>query len=152
MQKLIHLFKYKHCDYLIKLFSSILTTYLSNIAFTAEDYDFITAVPMHPAKLKERGYNQSALLAHALANYFKKPLKNGIIYETKLRDSQTKLKKEERIKNTTAMFWAKENLTAKKIIVVDDMFTTGSTAQSCCQALKEKGAARITVITLSKAQ
>ncbi|UCD15534.1 MAG: ComF family protein [Candidatus Omnitrophota bacterium] len=151
MQTLIHLFKYKNCDYLINLFSSLITTYFLKTGFKAAGYDFITAVPMHPVKLKMRGYNQSMLLAHALANYFKKPLKNGIIYQTKLRASQTRLKKEERAKNTNEMFTAEGDLTAKRIIVVDDMFTTGATAQGCSRALREKGAEYILVITLSKA-
>lgn len=152
IQQLVHLFKYKDCDYLSALFASLLTSHLQNIGFTAQGYDFITSVPMHPAKLKMRGYNQAELLGAALAKDFNKPFKNDIIYQTKLRPSQTKLKKKERAENTKDMFTVKEDLSSKRIIVIDDIFTTGATAQSCAYALKEKGAGSITFITLAKAQ
>lgn len=147
---LIHYFKYKNCDYLAGFFSRLMITHLSRTGFTGGEYDFITCVPMHPLKIKQRGYNQSALLAKILADHFQKPLKDDIIYEKKLKISQTKLTRKDRKTNAKDIFTVTENLKNKKIIVIDDIFTTGATANACALALKEKGAEKITVITLSK--
>ena len=124
--------------------------HLSKTGLSLKGYDFITSVPMHPLKLKERGYNQASLLAKYLANYFKIPCKDDIIYETHHRSSQTKLQKLDREKNIKNAFLVKTDMKNKRIILIDDIFTTGATARSCSQALKDKRAQTITVITLAK--
>lgn len=148
--ELIHFFKYKNGSYLIDFFGPLLINHIKKTGFTAQNYDFITPVPIHPSKLKERGYNQSQLIAQTLANYFKKPLKNDIIFETKYHKSQTKFKNAQRGKNILGAFQVKKDLSGKKIILVDDIFTTGATVKACAQALKDNGAREILVITLVK--
>ena len=105
---------------------------------------------MHKHKLKIRGYNQAQLLAKLLSNNFKIPLRNDIIDTVNIRPSQAKLQKQKRQENVKGVFAARKNLKNKKIILIDDIFTTGATAASCCQALAEKQADKIVVITLSK--
>ena len=150
MVSLIHFFKYKNCDYLAGFLASLMIRYLSKINFKASHYHFITPVPLHPDKLKIRGYNQAKLLAKLLSNYFKIPFRDDIIIRTNIRPSQTKLLKEKRKKNVEGIFAAKEDLSGKRIILVDDIFTTGSTISACSDALRKKGAEAITIITLSK--
>ncbi|MDP8290450.1 MAG: phosphoribosyltransferase family protein [Candidatus Susulua stagnicola] len=124
--------------------------HLSKIDFNPNKYKLITSVPLHKDKLKTRGYNQSQLLSKLLSNHFKIPSKDDIIENTNIRPSQTKLPKEQREKNTEGIFVVKKNLKNKNIILVDDIFTTGSTVSACARALREKQAGNITIITLSK--
>jgi len=147
---LIHLFKYKNHDYLAELLGFLMAKRLAKTGFSINDYHYITPVPMHRHKLKERGYNQAELLARELSNYFKIPVVNDIIFAAYLTSSQTKLKGKERRENKAGVFIVKEDVSNKNIVVVDDIFTTGATAYSCCQALKKKGADKITVLTLAK--
>ena len=147
---LIHLFKYKNCDYLANFLASLIERHLLKIGFNPNRYQFITPVPLHKDKLKIRGYNQAGLLAKLLSNHFKIPFRDDIIGNTNIRPSQTKLPKEKREKNVEGVFVVRKSLENENIILVDDIFTTGSTASACSRVLKEKGAGNITVITLSK--
>ena len=150
MPGLIHLFKYKNCDYLDGFLSSLIIKHLSKIGFNPNRYQLIIPVPLHKDKLKIRGYNQAGLLSKLLSNYFKIPFRDDIIINMNIRPSQTKLPKQKREKNVRGVFMVREDLQNKNIILVDDIFTTGSTASACSKALEEKGAKNITVITLSK--
>ena len=149
MSSLIHLFKYENYSYLSNTFASLMIKHLKRIGFNLSDYDIITPVPMHKAKLRERGYNQSELLAGILAKHFNISLRNDIIKVKSIRPSQAKLDRKERKENLKNLFEAKENMEGKKVILIDDIFTTGQTVKECADALKTAGA-RITVITLSK--
>lgn len=147
---LIHLFKYKNYDYLTRLFQALAEEYFSRIKFSAAGYDWISGVPLNRQRRKSRGYNQAQLLAEFLANYFKIPLRNDIIAAVNVRPSQTQFTGSQRWENVAGIFKVSKNLNGKNIILVDDVFTTGSTLNSCSSALKENGAGRITVITLAK--
>ncbi|MFH1877155.1 MAG: double zinc ribbon domain-containing protein [Candidatus Omnitrophota bacterium] len=147
---LIHTFKYQHCDYLHYFLTNIMQEHLERIGMHAYGYDYVTAVPMHPEKLKSRGYNQAALLAASLAKYFTIPFKNDIIYERKPKASQTTLTKLKRQENVQGLFSASEAARGARIILVDDIVTTGATIRECATALKIRGALAITAITLAK--
>ena len=151
MISLIHLFKYKNYDYLAGYLASLMVKYLSKASFNPRNYHFVTPVPLHRDKLKIRGYNQAELLAKLLSNYFKISFRDDIIINTNIRPSQTKLSLKKRKKNVKGVFAATEDLNDKRIVLIDDIFTTGSTVNACSQALREKGAEAITIITLSKA-
>jgi ComF family protein len=152
IKTLLHFFKYKNYDYLSDFFSYLIIEHLLKIGFNPSNYDLITSVPLHPLKLKEREYNQSSLLANNLANYFEIKFKDDIIYEKKYRVSQTKLKERQRKENVKNAFFVKEELNKAKLILIDDIFTTGATVKECAHILKEKGAEVVTIITLSKTQ
>jgi len=147
---LIHPFKYTNCNYLGQFLSSLMINHLKKIEFKGYDYDLITAVPMHKHKLKSRGYNQAEILGKLLSNYFKIPFQNDIIYDINIRPQQAKLSSLKRKDNIEGAFKVEKDLKDKSLILVDDIFTTGSTARACSEALKAKGAQRITVITLAK--
>jgi len=125
---------------------------LKKLKINLFDYDFVTSVPLHPTKKKMRGYNQATLLALPIANYFKIPFKNDIIYSERDHKSQTTLSFAERQKNIKNSFAAKINLEGKKIILVDDIFTSGATINACSGILKEKGASKILVLVLALAK
>ncbi|MCM8773448.1 MAG: ComF family protein [Candidatus Omnitrophica bacterium] len=151
IKKLIHLFKYSHYDYLAEFFSSLIIKHLSTLGFSFSHYDYITYVPSHHLRLREREYNQSYLLAKHLSNFFKITFNDKIIFCKEIKPSQTKLERNKRQANVKDIFEVRENLTNKRIILVDDIITTGSTLSECSRVLKEKGAAYITLITLAKA-
>jgi len=148
---LIHLFKYNHFDYIGEFLAFLMVDHLLKIGFGFSNYDFITCVPLHPAKERERDYNQSSIISKILSLHFKIPFKDDIIYQTRYHKSQTRLSKEKRKRNIKGSFEVKKDLKDEKIILVDDVFTTGSTVKECAKVLKEKGAKSITVLTLSKA-
>ncbi|MDD3296777.1 MAG: phosphoribosyltransferase family protein [Candidatus Omnitrophica bacterium] len=110
----------------------------------------ITPVPCHPDTKKIRGYNQSFLLAELLSNHFKIPLENDIIQVVCAKTSQTKLPVAKRQKNVEGVFKVKKEVHNKKIILVDDILTTGATASSCSRELKAKGAKTVTAVTVAK--
>jgi ComF family protein len=147
--ELIHLFKYKNYDFLVELFASLMIKHLTRIGFEPYGYDIVTAVPLHKTKLRDRGYNQAGLLAQYLANYFKIPFKDDIIYATRESLSQTKLDNKSRRNNIKGIFSVQEKLDNKKVMLLDDIFTTGSTVKECASALQGKGAL-VTIITFSK--
>lgn len=147
---LIHLFKYRNYDYLGPFLSNLILKHLRKIGFNSLGYNFIIPVPMHKDKLKTRGYNQAKILANILANYFKIPLRDDIIDKINIKPSQTKLRKHKRQQNVEGTFIARKEIQNKKIILVDDIFTTGATINACSKILRQIGADKITVITLSK--
>ena len=148
---LIHLFKYENYSYLSETLSTLMIKHLARIGFKLSDYDIITPVPMHKAKLRERGYNQAGLLAERISKHFNISLRNDIISVKSVRTSQVKLDKARRKENLKNLFEVEENMQGKNIMLIDDIFTTGQTVRECAYALKQKGA-RITVLTLAKTQ
>ena len=150
ISSLLYLFKYYHYEYLGEFFAFLMIKHLLRIGFKFSNYDFISCVGLHPAREKERGYNQSAIISKIISNYFKIPFKE-LIFQERYRKSQTKLSLQERIENVKGSFKASDEVEGKKVILVDDVFTTGSTAKECAKVLKEKGAKSIVVLTLSKA-
>ncbi len=113
--------------------------------------DLMLPVPLHPNRKKKRGYNQSALLADAIADYTGLALQEGILLRTMDTPTQTKLHKRERLQNLQSAFFvsSKAPIRGKNILLVDDVYTTGATADSCSQPLKDAGANKIYVITLA---
>lgn len=149
---LFHLFKYRQNDFLKELFSSIIATHLKNIGFDSSKYDFMLGIPAHPLRIREREYNQTTLLAKNVANYLNLPFRNDILYCIKYHKSQTKVSPQVRFTNIEGAFYADKKVRGKNVILLDDVVTTGATVSECSKVLKQKGAERITVITLAKAR
>lgn len=114
----------------------------------------IVPVPLHPTKLRERGYNQSLLLAQEVSKRRGLPLIDDGLLRVKRTKSQTKLTLEERVENVRGAFKvvSREKIEGKRLILVDDVFTTGSTLNSCAEALMEAGAREIYGLTLAIAK
>jgi competence protein ComFC len=105
----------------------------------------IIPVPIHPSKFKERGYNQSELLAVGFASTTGYPIGEHFIERIKKTETQTALEFERRILNVKNAFRysAKTSLDGRSIILIDDVLTTGSTITECARVLKEGGAGKI---------
>jgi competence protein ComFC len=143
-QNLIHLFKYQRYLTLAKYFAQAL-----NDRFDLADYDIITSVPLNPVKEKERGYNQSALIAEQLGHILNIRSNNYLIKRIKNTVSQTKLNKEERLKNVESAFVAVKDLSNQKILLIDDVITTGSTINACAHVLINNRAALVNAAALA---
>lgn len=116
----------------------------------ALDFDVITFVPLHPDTLKERGFNQSELLASFIAENLNLPCES-LLKKTKKNKPQHKVEASKREKNVKGVFkcGGKPHLEGKKILLVDDIVTTGFTLAECAKKLSEKGAEEVFCLTFA---
>lgn len=114
--------------------------------------DLLIPVPLHKRKKRIRGFNQAQLLAKGLDQYLNIPVVENVLYRTKYTTPQKKLNDKERLHNLTKAFAiSKENvhqIIDKKILIVDDIYTTGSTIEACSNALLKAGARSIYFVTV----
>lgn len=114
--------------------------------------DFLVAVPLHKRRLRERGYNQSDLIARGIAEVTGIPVRNDLVRRIRWTSTQTTLSLEERQKNVAEAFECTiQDLHGSAIMVVDDVITTGATIASCGSALKKAGASRIIAVSAALA-
>lgn len=111
--------------------------------------DIIVPVPISRLHLQRRGFNQSELLAVPISRCLALPLKKNLLVRTKETPAQTELSREEREKNLLFAFKAKneKQIIGKNILLVDDVYTTGSTCRECTRVLLEAGAQKVCLIT-----
>lgn len=114
-----------------------------------EGSDLIVPVPLHWTRLIMRRYNQAALLAKELSKISGNHADNQILKRTKATRSQ-KGKKDQRRKNVRKVFTTNANLNGKKILLVDDVLTTGATVDECSKTLIYAGASEVRVLTFAK--
>lgn len=111
--------------------------------------DSLVPVPIHRSRLCSRGFNQAALLAWELERHLGIPCREDLVSRVKHTDAQKELGRRERLQNMQNAFRLKKlPRDIRRIIIVDDIFTTGSTVESLSQVLKEGGATHIFVTTL----
>ncbi|MFR2196198.1 MAG: ComF family protein [Clostridia bacterium] len=117
-----------------------------------EIYDIIIPVPISKKRNKERGYNQSFLIAREIAKNEKVKLKNNVISKVKNNNTQSKLNKEERAENVKNVYKITNNkeIIDKNILLIDDIFTTGATLNECSKMLKQAGTKKVDVLTIAK--
>jgi len=117
--------------------------------------DLVTAVPMHRARYLERGYNQAELLGKELAAVQKLPFRQ-VLLRTRSTPPQNTLGRSARARNVAGAFTASENLTGRRILLVDDVCTTGSTVIACAEALRQANALDVVIavvaISLTRSQ
>ena len=106
----------------------------------------LVPVPLHPRRHNWRGFNQAELLAHALAGQLGIPVESGLIARQKFTKPQVKLSREERKRNLADAFAVCADVANKKILLVDDVITSGATANELAELLKRKAAAEVWVI------
>jgi ComF family protein len=132
VQNMMHQFKYKNMPRIGNRLGNIAGKQLAN-ADRFKDIDFIIPVPLHPRKLKQRGYNQSAQFAEGLAEKMKAQIDFGNLIRLKHTDTQTKKSRFSRYENMREVFTVlyPERLAGKHILLVDDIITTGATLEAC---------------------
>ena len=147
----IHRYKYSRGLWFENFLADLLVREAA-IVLANENWDCIVPVPLHPVKLREREFNQAALLAAPLARATKIPLKTTILNRVNPTSTQTLLTREERAANMKNAFVVRKGirLDGKRIILVDDVFTTGATTNACAQALQVAGATEVCVWTVAR--
>ena len=109
------------------------------------DVDSVIPVPIHRSRLSERGFNQALVLCQDLPQ---EVIEKNLVRIRRTKP-QVKLSPEERLKNLSGAFKCPESLIGKRILLVDDVFTTGATASECARALKEAGASWVGVLVFA---
>lgn len=157
---LIHRFKYAAKTQLARpLGGLMLSGFLRQ--WQGEKVDLVLPVPLHPQKFRNRGFNQSYLLVRswkAVANAMHITLPEirihtDVLIRIKATVPQTGLGRRQRLKNVKGVFSLRfpEKVYGKKLLVVDDVYTTGATVNECARTLLEFGAERVDVLTLARA-
>lgn len=151
-KKLIHSFKYEHKPYLVKSIMKLINERLAEYMETSfKIIDYLVAIPLHPARLREREFNQSELIAKEISQQLQKPLVPAL-KKIKHTKSQTTLNKTERFLNLRGAFAINDNICVKNknILLIDDVATTTATITEAASLLKKFGAQNICVLTFAK--
>lgn len=151
LKELIHLFKYRGRVALSGILCGKLVEFIRDNREIIDSIDLITFVPLYKGRFNEREFNQSGILASAVSREFGVPISNMLKKAAKTR-RQNELSRDERLTNLIGAFKATDpsGLTGAKILVVDDVMTTGATLDECAKTLKAAGAAEVRCLTLAR--
>lgn len=151
IRKLILEYKFNEKSYIYITFVNFL---LKNkkIFENIKKYDKIMPVPISRKRQKERGYNQSLLIAKEIAKKTNLELVNNCLIKTKNIVEQSKLNKEDREKNIQGVYELKNEqlIQDKKVLLIDDIYTTGSTVNECSKILRKGNPQKIGVLVLAR--
>jgi ComF family protein len=142
LREIIHHLKYSDRVSLAKPLGDILKECLEREPFTG---NLIIPVPLHPSRERERGFNQAELIATRLGQ----PVATHLLWRRKDTPSQTGLTRNQRKHNLAAAFETRGDVKGT-VIVVDDVYTTGSTMNEIARTLKRAGAERVEVLTVAR--
>lgn len=145
-------YKFKDKSFLHSTFSKLILNNEENIKFI-KSYDILIPVPIHKKRMKERGYNQSELIAKDIVSEIKNiKFEKKVLIKTSNIAPQSSLNKKQREDNIKNVYRVKnkEKIVNKRILILDDIYTTGSTVNECAKILKEAGCKDIGVITIAK--
>lgn len=150
IQKYLHALKYENRPYLGVKAGKIYGNMLKENRFIS-DCDYIIPVPLHPLKLKVRGYNQSEVLGNGLSESLGIPQVIDVLIRTINTSSQTKKSKEERAENVKNVFQINrpEKIQNKTVLLIDDVVTTGSTLDACCETLSKIEGVKIVILCIA---
>jgi ComF family protein len=148
----LHELKYKGNEDLAVLLGKIYGQRLKN-SKAVENIEGIMAIPLHPIKLRKRGYNQSQAFANGLAEVLEIPDYSSLLFRKKNTATQTQKSRIERWNNVKSVFGVKnaETIQNKHILVVDDVITTGATIESCVREIIEKSNCKLSIASIAHA-
>ena len=153
VKTIFHEIKFQKKPWLLKVFSGVLADFM--ISFSEfQAYDMMIPIPLDRKKVRERGFNQAEVIAQMLKHLDpeNKIEIHPLIKKKKKTAPQSQLKRRERLTNLNGAFSIKKSggIKGKHILLVDDIFTTGSTIHECAKLLKENGAERVDFFTLAR--
>ncbi|SDY62155.1 ComF family protein [Tindallia californiensis] len=149
-QSLVHRLKYKEALYLAKPMANLMLQHLE-----PKGSSLVIPVPMHQRRQRQRGYNQAERLARHIARMVELECETNAMIRNRETEPMYRLNRLQRIQNMWNSITVRETeryrIRNQKILLVDDVYTTGATAQACIRSLKEAGAEGVTVITFALA-
>lgn len=148
----IHALKYQRKIPAGVVLGKILSAHVANL-LPFGDYDRIIPVPLHKKRLRKRGFNQSLILARAMARDFSLPLDFQSLKRRVHTDPQIGLGRKQRETNVREAFECvrRDQIANSRILLIDDVYTTGSTVRECSRVLLEGGAKSVAVATVARA-
>jgi len=151
VRRLIHLFKYADKTALRRPFSRLMLDFIERFGIPAGRFDLMMPVPLHHARLRERGYNQARLLAEAVAGPLGlRMVPDGLARRRHTRN-QARLRPKERWTNLDEAFKITQPglVNNKRVMIVDDLMTSGATLSGIARVLKRAGAREVSAVTLA---
>ncbi|MBN1917553.1 MAG: ComF family protein [Verrucomicrobia bacterium] len=151
MKALVHRYKYGLRQYLARPFAAWMIEFARRHIDTA-NLDSLVPVPLHWRRFQYRGFNQAAALAQAVGRGFGLPVVKHVLRRLRHTTPQVQLGPSERRENMKDAFAVRraERIKGKRIILVDDVYTTGATINECARVLKKAGAASVVAFTLTR--
>ena len=149
----LHQLKFQNKKRLAQPMGVLMVQYLSqSMHLDLKQIDVLVPVPLHPNRLKQRGFNQAHLIALSIHQYYGIKIENALlrVVDTK---PQFDLDRKERFNNVKGAFAINKTNTIfnKKVLLIDDIYTTGATIAECANTLKVAGAKRTDILTLARA-
>ena len=150
LREAVHLFKYNGRTTLAEPMGDLMAAYWKQ---NRMEVDVVVPVPLHAVRLRERGYNQAALLAHEMARRVGLAIDEGVLVRQRATASQVDLDVRQRRENVRAAFrCSSDRLAGKRVLLIDDVCTTGATLEACSVALSEGGVRSVQALTLARAR
>lgn len=151
LQQAIHQFKFEKRKNVAKYLIQLLIEHIPSDC-NINEYDYIIPIPIHKIRLNERGFNQSIILSNGIAENYHVDVRTDLLIRRKNTSPQSSLDREKRKSNIIGAFdlEKREHLQAKKLLVFDDVFTTGATIQEAVNVLWEADPTEIDVLTLAR--
>lgn len=149
-QQLVHAFKYEDQKMLAHFLGKLMASDSKSL-FEDHHWDFIIPVPLHSSRQQSRGYNQAEMLANGFGEELDIPVLNDQVLRSKQTKTQTGKNKLARWQSTSNMYELTENfcLQSKRVILIDDVVTTGATISGLIELMEESGVAEIGVVSLA---
>lgn len=154
VQKMIVNAKYKGQKDLLKILSSLVADFAREtdlFSYLGKDI-VLLPLPLHPRRLRERGYNQSFLLAKGISDCFSLPLDVGLLKRRRYTKHQTDLSQEKRKENLRGAFSInkKIKILPRRVLLVDDVVTTGASLNEAAKVLKQAGVEKVYALVIAK--
>jgi competence protein ComFC len=143
-------FKFFNKPYYYRAFGALMSQKIKKVT-SMPDFDIIICVPLHSKKCKERGYNQAELISRALSRELSVPANFSLLTRIRNTKPQSLLPGDKRYQNVKDAFCVieKDRIKGKKVMIVDDVLTTGNTLNECARVLKEAGAKWVTAVVIA---
>jgi len=152
VQHLLHALKYKNHPEIGVMLGKVYGTRLNDAELSSE-FDLILPVPLHESRKRKRGYNQSAKFAEGLSEKLNIPFSDSLLTRARNTQTQTKKTRFSRWQNVSDVFLVRNisGIKGKRILLVDDVITTGATIEACGQTLINNGCCSLSIACLAEA-